>query len=33
MNTLRFAHNLNMDIGIHILSPFPGTEIREKAEE
>ncbi len=33
MNTLRFAQKLNMDFGIHILSPFPGTEIREKAEE
>ncbi len=33
MNTLRFAGTLNMDFGIHILSPFPGTEIREKAEE
>ncbi|PKL17706.1 MAG: B12-binding domain-containing radical SAM protein [Spirochaetae bacterium HGW-Spirochaetae-5] len=33
MNTLRFAGELNMDFGIHILSPFPGTEIREKAEE
>jgi len=33
MNTLRFAQELNMDFGIHILSPFPGTEIREKAEE
>lgn len=33
MNTLRFAQELNMDFGIHILSPFPGTEIREKAAE
>jgi len=33
MNTLRFARNLNMDLGIHILAPFPGTEIREKAKE
>jgi radical SAM superfamily enzyme YgiQ (UPF0313 family) len=33
MKTLRFAGELNMDFGIHILSPFPGTEIREKAEE
>jgi radical SAM superfamily enzyme YgiQ (UPF0313 family) len=32
-NTLKFAFDLNMDFGIHILAPFPGTEVREKAEE
>jgi radical SAM superfamily enzyme YgiQ (UPF0313 family) len=33
MKTLRFARDLNMDFGMHILAPFPGTEIRENAEE
>ncbi len=33
MNTLRFARDLNMEFGIHILAPFPGTEVREKSEE
>ncbi len=33
MNTLKFASELNMDFGIHILAPFPGTEVREKSEE
>ena len=32
-NTIAFARSLNMDFGMHILAPFPGTEIREKAEE
>ncbi len=33
MNTINFARELNMDFGIHILAPFPGTELREKYEE
>ena len=33
MNTLRFARDINMEFGIHILAPFPGTEVREKSEE
>lgn len=32
-NTMNFAFEINMGFGIHILSPFPGTEVREKAEE
>jgi len=32
-NTFEFAQNLGMGYGVHILSPFPGTEVREKAEE
>lgn len=32
-NTLLFARDLNMDFGIHILAPFPGTEVRENAAE
>lgn len=31
--TLDFARNLCNSYGFHILAPFPGTEVREKAEE
>jgi radical SAM superfamily enzyme YgiQ (UPF0313 family) len=31
--TLEFAQGLDVFYGIHVLAPFPGTEIREKAEE
>jgi radical SAM superfamily enzyme YgiQ (UPF0313 family) len=33
MTTLKFARGVGMDFGMHILAPFPGTEIRENAEE
>ncbi|MDI6754215.1 MAG: radical SAM protein [Thermodesulfobacteriota bacterium] len=31
--TLSFAQSLEIPYGFHVLSPFPGTRIREKAEE
>jgi anaerobic magnesium-protoporphyrin IX monomethyl ester cyclase len=31
--TIEFAISLNTFFGLHVLSPFPGTEIREKADE
>jgi len=31
--TLDFAQGLDVFYGVHVLSPFPGTEVREKAEE
>ncbi len=31
--TLRFAQELGTFYGLHVLAPFPGTEVREKAEE
>ncbi len=31
--TLEFARNLCNSYGFHILAPFPGTEVREKADE
>jgi len=31
--TLEFAQGLDVFYGVHVLSPFPGTEVREKAEE
>jgi radical SAM superfamily enzyme YgiQ (UPF0313 family) len=31
--TLEFAQQLETFYGFHVLSPFPGTEVREKAEE
>jgi radical SAM superfamily enzyme YgiQ (UPF0313 family) len=33
MRTLEFAQQLETFYGFHVLSPFPGTEVREKAEE
>ena len=33
METIKFAMSLNMDVGVHILAPFPGTEVREKCKE
>ena len=33
MNTFRFARDINMEFGMHILAPFPGTEVREKSGE
>jgi radical SAM superfamily enzyme YgiQ (UPF0313 family) len=31
--TLEFAQGLDVFYGVHVLSPFPGTEVREKAKE
>jgi radical SAM superfamily enzyme YgiQ (UPF0313 family) len=31
--TVDFARSLETDYGFHLLAPFPGTEVREKAEE
>ena len=31
--TLDFAQGLDVFYGVHVLSPFPGTEVRDKAEE
>ncbi len=31
--TVQFAQGLGVPYGFHVLSPFPGTEVREKAEE
>jgi anaerobic magnesium-protoporphyrin IX monomethyl ester cyclase len=31
--TVSFAKSLNTHYGFHLLSPFPGTEVRERAEE
>jgi radical SAM superfamily enzyme YgiQ (UPF0313 family) len=31
--TLEFAQGLDVFYGVHVLSPFPGTEVREKAAE
>jgi len=31
--TLEFADNLGAGYGLHVLAPFPGTEVREKADE
>jgi len=31
--TLEFAQGLDVFYGVHVLSPFPGTEVREKADE
>jgi radical SAM superfamily enzyme YgiQ (UPF0313 family) len=31
--TLDFAQGLDVFYGVHVLSPFPGTEVREKADE
>ncbi|HEY49673.1 MAG TPA: radical SAM protein [Dehalococcoidia bacterium] len=31
--TLRFAQELDTFYGLHVLAPFPGTEVREKADE
>jgi len=33
MRTLEFAQQLDTFYGLHVLAPFPGTEIRENAEE
>jgi radical SAM superfamily enzyme YgiQ (UPF0313 family) len=33
MRTLEFAQQLDTFYGLHVLAPFPGTEVREKAEE
>ncbi|UCG82084.1 MAG: cobalamin-dependent protein [Dehalococcoidia bacterium] len=33
MSTLEFAQQLDTFYGLHVLAPFPGTEVREKAEE
>ena len=30
--TIKFADNLGAGYGLHVLAPFPGTEVREKAE-
>ena len=32
-DTIEFALSLNTSWGLNVLSPFPGTEVREKAEE
>ncbi|MDY6968754.1 MAG: radical SAM protein [Spirochaetota bacterium] len=32
-NTYNFAKELNTNYGFHILSPFPGSEVREKKDE
>jgi radical SAM superfamily enzyme YgiQ (UPF0313 family) len=31
--TMEFAQGLDVFYGVHVLAPFPGTEVREKAEE
>jgi radical SAM superfamily enzyme YgiQ (UPF0313 family) len=31
--SLEFAHGLGASYGFHVLSPFPGTEVREKAKD
>jgi anaerobic magnesium-protoporphyrin IX monomethyl ester cyclase len=31
--TLQFAQELGVFYGLHVLAPFPGTEVREKAED
>jgi radical SAM superfamily enzyme YgiQ (UPF0313 family) len=33
MRTLEFAQQLDTFYGLHVLAPFPGTEVRENAEE
>jgi anaerobic magnesium-protoporphyrin IX monomethyl ester cyclase len=33
MRTVEFAQQLGTFYGLHVLAPFPGTEVREKAEE
>jgi len=33
MRTFEFAQQLDTFYGLHVLAPFPGTEVREKAEE
>jgi len=33
METMEFAQELETYYGFHVLAPFPGTEVREKAEE
>ena len=33
MQTLKFAQELDAFYGLHVLSPFPGTEVRDKAKE
>jgi radical SAM superfamily enzyme YgiQ (UPF0313 family) len=33
VETVEFAKTLNTHYGFHLLSPFPGTEVRERAEE
>jgi len=33
LQTMQFAQELDTYYGFHVLAPFPGTEVREKAEE